>query len=300
MNRPIEASWLAVRRNADAAARARSAPLVRMLGRALARSMSGSGSVSVVDVGAGTGANQAWLAPALRRAGYAGRQEWHLLDHDESLLEASTTADDNANNDDYLDIRSTRHTANVTEVASLLQELEPPRVLTCSALLDLLTAAEVDHLVQAARGLADAVLWALSVTGEVGLTPRHPDDGLVTDLFNADQQRRLDGDRVLLGPTAWSYAAQGLREVGWQVHTRPTPWRLSSAQGPLVRRWLDERADAAAGTSSDTDVHARLRGWAEARRANLDEGALAVRVGHCDLVALPEKVTSVQTSSPSW
>jgi len=264
-----------------------------MLADALASS--GSGPVSVVDVGAGTGANQTWLAPALREAGFAGPQDWHLLDHDADLLQVASRS-----TEELPGVHSTRHTARVADVAGLLPRLRRPRVITCSALLDLLTAAEVDHLVGATLESGQAALWALSVTGTVAPTPRHPGDHLVSELFNADQQRTLDDDRALLGPTAWSHAADRLRAGGWEVHTVSTPWQLGPADAALLRRWVDERADAAAGASDQADVRSRVRSWAAARRSHLDDGVLSVRVGHTDLLALPDNVISVQTSSPSW
>jgi hypothetical protein len=266
-----------------------------MLADALASSGSATDPVSVVDVGAGTGANQTWLAPALREAGFAGPQDWHLLDHDAGLLEVASRS-----TEELPGVHSTRHTARVTDVAGLLPRLRRPRVITCSALLDLLTAAEIDHLVGATLESGQAALWALSVTGTVAPTPQHPGDHLVSELFNADQQRTLDDDRALLGPTAWSYAADRLRAGGWDVHTVSTPWQLGPADAALLRRWVDERADAAAGASDQVDVRSRVGSWAAARRSHLDDGVLSVRVGHTDLLALPDNVISVQTSSPSW
>ena len=57
--RPIAADWLALRRAADSAARDRAGGLVRRLNDHL------GGTVTVFDIGAGTGANRAYLAPRL-------------------------------------------------------------------------------------------------------------------------------------------------------------------------------------------------------------------------------------------
>jgi len=300
MSRPIEASWLAVRREADSAARADSAGLVEMLVRSLPVADAVAPEVlAVVDVGAGTGANQAWLGPALAAAGYQGVQDWHLVDHDAALLEAGAeTTRTKAEHGDLL--RTTRHQAGVESAAALLERQPRPRLLTCSALLDLLTTKEVDTLVRATLRSADAALWALSVTGEVALPPPHPADSLVSDLFNADQQRSVGPGRHLLGPRACAYADRALRAGGWRVHRADTRWRLGPAEEPLARRWVAERAEAAGGASTDPRSRARVRSWAEARRDHLDAGVLRVVVGHTDLLALPDRVISVHTSSPSW
>ncbi|UJH70870.1 class I SAM-dependent methyltransferase [Ornithinimicrobium sp. INDO-MA30-4] len=75
---PIAADWLELRRPLDDQARRST---VEALGQLIAQ----CGPISsVIDVGAGTGANTAWLAHHLEAMGEA--PQWILLDHDPNLL----------------------------------------------------------------------------------------------------------------------------------------------------------------------------------------------------------------------
>lgn len=305
IERPIEASWLALRYRADARAREHSLPLVQAAAAHLRGTSLDTGDthqepacdVIVVDVGAGTGANLRWLGPQLDGAlGSARRQDWRLLDHDAVLLDAVK-----GSQPAWLR-RSTRHTGAVDTLATLLDRAHAPTLVTCSALLDLLTPSQIDELVAATVAGADAALWALSVTGEVVLTPSHPDDALVTELFNSDQQRGTEpsaGVETLAGPDGWRLAVEAFSARGWSVTTADTPWVLGAGDEPLVARLLTERAAAARSTNPDASDHHVIDSWLTRRLEHLARGALTVRIDHVDVLALPVKSISEQTSSPN-
>ena len=139
--------------------------------------------------------------------------------------------------------------------------------MVASALLDILTAAELAAVLAAARGRP--MLFALTVVGRVTLVPADPLDAAMTAAFN-DHQRR----NGLLGPDA--VAAVGSAVV------RPSPWRLGADDAGLIAEWLDgwvaaalEQEPALAG-----DYHAR-------RLEQLTAGELTVTVDHADLLVLP-------------
>lgn len=311
MPEPIEASWLAVRRAADERARAASRPLIERLAAHLTavgadtprpitdRGPSAAGTdgipgcITFIDVGAGTGANQEWLGPQMHtQMGAAWTQEWHLLDHDASLLAAAqpSTAP-------WLG-KSNRHVGGVETVAAVLADVQPLRVMTCSALLDLLTSAQVDSLVHACVTGADAALWSLSVTGEVQLDPDHHYDRRVADLFN-QHQRGGDESDPTLGPDAWSYAKRAFVAAGWHVDVLHTPWHLGNGDEALTRRLLTERAAAARSAASDPASCQGVDEWLATRLHDIEAGRLLLSVDHVDVLALPPSVISVQMSSPS-
>src|SRR5215207_6706404 len=77
-----DARWLALRVEADNAARALTAgTLLPRLVQYLATRGAADSGVEVIDLGAGTGANQRWLTPRL-----PFRQHWLLIDHDQAFL----------------------------------------------------------------------------------------------------------------------------------------------------------------------------------------------------------------------
>lgn len=293
VTRPVPADWLGERRRADHQAREKATPLIETLtirlhgllpaeaqtSDAAETNAAGTGdgaaaaSVHVIDVGAGTGSNQAWLAPRLAVA-----QHWTLLDHDASLLEVA--AED----------PSAAGTGQTTRVVGTIEDLpgltrgEQVQLVTCSALLDLLSPREAEVLADAIAG-PDAganvtALLSLTVTGQVNITPNHPDDAVITEAFDAHQRR--DG---LLGPDAAHAVAQLLRDRGAEVTLSETDWALDSTEAALIQRYLRDRADVA--VEHDPSLAGVAQDWVAAREAQLAQDELRVSVGHLDLLSLP-------------
>src|SRR5690606_14944680 len=80
-------------------------------------------------------------------------------------------------------------------------ELEGASLITASALLDMLTADELERLVRSCVTAACPALITLSVIGGVHLAPRDALDSVIRHAFN-DHQRRTTEGRTLLGPVA--------------------------------------------------------------------------------------------------
>lgn len=257
--------WLELREQADAEARSIDllVPLREYLdGRA--------GPLLVRDLGCGTGAMGRWLAGRL-----PGPQHWVLHDRDPVLLDLAATS---AFGPDAGGGRVT--------VAAEYRDISRPAglahttLVTASALLDLLTAEEVEALAAACAEAGCAALLTLSVTGEVELTPADPLDAEVEAAFNA-HQRRVARGRHLLGPDAPGLAAEAFERHGHTVRRAASPWRLG--RGMLMTEWLTGRVEAAAAECPDLPVRPYLRRRIEACAA----GELRAVVGHTDLLALP-------------
>jgi hypothetical protein len=264
----VDPRWLALRGPADARARtAHGATVVADLTRhLLARSAGGARrAVRLVDVGAGTGAGAAWLRWRLPVA-----QSWRLIDRDADLLALATPVADGW---------AEPVVADLAELPRLLAA-RPADVVTCQALLDLLTADQIATLLRPAVASDAAVLLSLSVTGHVTLRPEHPDDDLVNEAFNAHQHRSH-----LLGPDAGKHAAAALRARGYTVTAVPTPWRLGSADRDLTAAWLHGRAQAA-GEQMPGDS-GRIARWLAQRLAAAARGGLVATVGHVDVLGIP-------------
>ncbi len=263
----VDPGWLALRGPADARARTTYASgLTARLAEHLAnRTEDDAGPAHLVDVGAGTGAGARWVRERL-----PVRQDWRLVDHDARLLAAVPPS-----------VRrwSRGITAGIDELPRLLAE-EPAHVVTCQALLDILTAEEIDALLAPAMESDAAVLLSLTVTGEVVLSPAHPDDAVVAEAFDAHQHR--DGR---LGPRGGFYAAEQLRRHGYAVATAPTPWHLDATDEALLLAWL--RGRAAAALEQERGLAERIRRWQQTREAAVRRGELSAVVGHVDVLGLP-------------
>jgi glycosyltransferase involved in cell wall biosynthesis len=265
----ISSGWLALRESADAAAR--SPELVDHVRRRLPA----TGGRLIHDLGGGTGAMGRWLAPLL-----PGPQHWIVHDRDADLLGVAAAhvpgpAVDGAR-------------VTVEALESDVTRLRPDEVagaslITASALLDLLTAAEVDRLVAVCAAARCPVLFTLSVVGRVELAPPHPLDARVAEAFNDHQRREVGGAR-LLGPDAIGVAATAFARYGTDTLVQPSPWRLGASDADLTAAWFTGWIGAAceqqAGLASATEAYAAER-LAQARA-----GALTVTVDHADLLAL--------------
>lgn len=296
----FDASWLALRKAADSAARAQEleARAADWLCQRLAAAPAGQ-ALRLIDLGSGAGANPCHLAPRL-----PGPQAWTLIDHDAGLLAraragcAVLRAADGA----AVDVM-TRHQD--------LARLDAPTLagadLVCaSALLDLVEAAWLERLAAACAETGSAVLVTLSVDGtwrflsgtatsaaEASLV--NADDDFVRSAFNA-HQRRDKGLGAALGPDAAPALAACLERRGFEVRLAASPWRLRLAEpahAALARALIDGWRDAAC--AQRPDARARITAWHARRIADCEAGGgphcgaggSTLEVGHIDLFATP-------------
>jgi len=263
----VDPGWLAARAAADTSARAATiGTLLPELINYLIETVDRRDVLEIIDLGAGTGANQRWLAPRL-----PSRQRWVHLDHDPAIsrwmpLSADTMIID----------------GSVEALGRLLASGNgDQRLVTSSALLDVLTAGEIDSMCQAVIDNQVPALFSLTVTGTLSLTPVDPRDQGLLEAFN-DHQRRAGR----AGPHAATLTVNALRAGGFTVRTQETSWQLSVSSDPtFVEQLLQERLDAA--VAHDPSLAAIATSWLELRRSQLALGILRIELGHCDILALP-------------
>jgi hypothetical protein len=266
----VAPGWLELREAADAAARSRE--LVRQLCRRVT-----AGAVwSIHDLACGSGAMGRWLAPLL-----PGPQRWVLHDRDAELLELAA-ADVPGRAADGAEVAVETRLSDVTRLD--VDDLAGATLVTASALLDLLTLDELTALIDACAGAARPALFSLSVTGRVQLLPADPLDNRIATAFDAHQRRDTARGR-LLGPDAVTAAVEGFRRLGAEVVVRPSPWRLGAADSGLAVEWLTGWVEAAC--EQDPALVPEADPYLRRRLREAAAGALAVTVGHADLLVLP-------------
>lgn len=268
---PVRAApdWLALREPADATAR--SDDLVEKV-----RSVLDGAESEIRDLGCGTGSMPRWLAPRL-----PGRQHWVLYDRDVELLplaDAGAPASALDGSPVWIETRE----RDITRLEP--EELQGASLITASALLDMMTAAELDRLVASCLRAACPVLITLTVTGRVDLAPEDPLDGPLGAAFN-DHQRRPATEGRRLGPDAVDAAVDAFTRPGLDVIVRPSPWRLGSERTRLTEQWL--AGWLAAACEQRPELQAERRGYERRRLDQLAEGRLSVSVHHQDLLVLP-------------
>jgi hypothetical protein len=275
----VSPAWLALREPADAAARARN--LARRLAEHLTGRPPATGRLVIHDLGAGSGAMGRWLAPLL-----PGPQHWVLHDRDAELLEVATARPPGPSADGS----AVTVQARCSDVAGLpAGALAGATVVTASALLDMLTAADLSELVGACARTGCPVLLTLSVIGQVALTPAEPLDARLAAAFN-DHQRRVAEHGRLLGPDAADSAAAKFEALGAEVVRAPSPWRLGAGDGQLIGEWLT--GWVAAACEQEPALAAAAADYIARRRTQSAAGELAVTVGHADLLVLPGQQSS--------
>ncbi|SDC17020.1 class I SAM-dependent methyltransferase [Belnapia rosea] len=297
MSEEFDPDWLDLREPFDAMAR--SAALAdRLLARLPARPR-------FIDLGAGTGSLLRFLAPRLGRA-----QAWTLVDADRVLLEAAfDTIADRAEAVGWTISFPNKRTLLVHapggawRVESLVADLaEAPRGLplanadavVSSALCDLVSRAWAERLAGALRVPFYA---ALCVTGRDRFAPPHPADRVVADGFRRDQGRDKGFGGAALGARAPAVLAEVFAARGFAVEGAPSDWEVRGrgpapmpGMGEAAGRFLTELVlgHAEAARRQDRRGDRRIEAWLEARLDQVAERRLSARIGHRDLLALPQ------------
>ncbi len=261
--------WLQLREGVDASARA--TELLDPLRIRLANLPGRSGGFVIHDLGCGTGSMGRWLAPRLD-----GPQHWVLHDRDPYLLHFAAVGSPRSAADGS---RVTVETQRGDVGRLTADALAGASLVTASALLDVLTAAEIEALAAACAGAGCPALLTLSVAGRVELTPADPLDAEITEAFN-DHQRRGD----LLGPEAVSAACDAFSGHGATVRVHPSAWHLGPDESALTAEWL--RGWVGAAVEQRPELAARAETYLRERLAACEAGELTVVVHHSDLLAL--------------
>ncbi|MFG2049142.1 class I SAM-dependent methyltransferase [Micromonospora sp. NPDC048935] len=261
------ADWLRLREPADAAARAED------LVDAVRPRLTGAAPTVVHDLGSGTGSMSRWLATRLR-----GPQHWVLHDRDADLLARAAEGMTGVTAADGAPVTVDVRHGDLTRLSAA--DLADASLVTASALLDMLTAEEIERVVAACVGRP--TLFAVSVTGRVRLDPADPLDATVEAAFNDHQRRTVDGRR-LLGPDAVAATAAAFARHGVDVRERTSPWHLGPEQADLAAEWF--RGWLGAACAQRPDLTGPAQAYAERRLAEAAAGRLTVLVEHSDLLA---------------
>jgi hypothetical protein len=202
------------------------------------------------------------------------RQDWRLVDNDETLLALATAG---------AAFEARVDTVN-TDIADHLEAaIGAPDLVATSALLDLVSAAWLDRLVAALARLQRPLYAALSYDGEVAMTPAAAHDATVIAAVNR-HQRTDKGFGPALGPDAARIAPEWFRRNGFAVVTGRSDWQLGAEASEMQSALLAGWAEAAGAIGVE---QALLHEWLGERRDLVAAGRSEMRVGHIDFFAAP-------------
>jgi hypothetical protein len=263
----FSADWLALREPYDRAARN------GVVLDAVAAAFADASTVTVTDLGCGTGATMRAVAPCL-----PARQSWRLVDNDQDLLKKALQGSADG----------VSAGARVTAVAADLAGAMAPvlgdcHLVTTSALLDLVSTSWLDQLVELLGRLSCPFYAALSYDGTVALSPQSRFDAEVIAAVNR-HQRTDKGFGPALGPDAVRTAPERLRAAGFTVIEGRSDWQFGSGDSAVQKVMIAGWAAAAREIGVEPLV---LMAWLIEREAYLKQSRSQMRVGHIDFFATP-------------
>lgn len=273
--------WLSLREAADFASRSQ-----RLATFAAEWLSARSPTPLIADLGCGRGSNMRFLAPRL-----SGHQRWALIDHDVILLAQAHQRAAGLSDIHGHPVAVETHCVSLAPISDV--PLDDAHLVTASALLDLVSQQWIEALVGHCANQQQALLIALSVTGEwrfmdaQGAPVLEAEDQWLLAMFMAHQQRDKGlGDA--LGGLAHETLVAALEQAHYRVEQDDTPWQLAAGSRehqPLMMALLEGWAEAA--TEQAPDAAARIATWLQHRQQAVANGELGIWVGHRDLFAVP-------------
>ena len=271
-------AWLSLREPADQAARNRDVL------EACARTFASRATLTICDMGAGTGASVRSLAALL-----PAEQHLTLVDHDANNLAAALTAlaawaDAASPRDGGITLR---HLDKRIEVRAQIRDFaqspacwpDGTELVTASALIDLVSATWIERFTAALAARNIPLLATLSADGKIEGRPPHALDNAVAAAFRAHQTRDKG-----FGPSAGASAALllegALKNADYRLTAGESPWVLDGRGHPLLRATVEGIAGAVSETGMvDT---AALADWLQHQSQNTHQ----LIIGHRDVFAV--------------
>ena len=264
----FDADWLQLREPIDH--KARCDHLTVQLSQHLARQ---GHTLTLCDLGTGTGSNLRYLAPRL-----PGPQHWVLIEPDAALRTiAQRQGLSDAPCQQWLPTRLTADNLTVTVPTQV-------DLITASALIDLMSPGWLHALAGVTSQRQAALLMALSYNGKFELQPADSMDIWLRKTVNGHQHRDK-GTGSASGPEATQILSHALGKQNFALTTATSSWWLDNqhvaVQQALVTGWCNAaRAHAPAARAAIDD-------WQRRRSEESRNGSLTIRVDHLDLLALP-------------
>ena len=277
------ADWLALRESADR--RARNSEILA----AVTADLAARPTLTIVDLGCGTGSNLRALAAHLPAV-----QRWRLVDDDPALLAAARLAlidwaDGGRDDGDRLCLETSGRQIEITfERADLAKNLadvlaRPADLVTAAAFFDLVSSPWIASFCQALAEHALPLYAVLTYDGTEQWTPPQEADKAMLEAFHAHQSRDK-GFGPAAGPAAAALLEARFQQQGYQVASGASPWRLGRDDEDLIAALAEGAAAAVAETGRVPE--ADRRAWRRARAA-----ASTCTIGHIDLFARPSRKT---------
>lgn len=268
--------WLALREPVDH--RSRSARVgVALRDWAQARWSRTGRPLAIVDLAAGTGANCRYLGDRLPVP-----QAWRLIDRDPRLLEQAAERFDRGPSPRSRPSTVLSIAVEALDLAAvdLAEVVRGADLVTCSALLDLVSPAWLAALVAAVARRRQAFLAALTYDGCMRWAMADPDDARVVALVNR-HQRGDKGFGAALGPDATPALDAMIADTGASLVAGDSDWVLgpdeAALQAALLPMWAQAAKQVAPAEAAGIDA------WLARRLDGVATIGSLLVVGHRDV-----------------
>jgi hypothetical protein len=261
-------AWLALRQSADSAARSTA------LTDLVADRLVDLHPLWILDLGTGSGSNIKYLAPRL-----GGDQEWLAVDKDPALLVEAAAATTLIAPGVHVETRA-------LDLGALDSPdiFEGRRLVTASALLDLVSEHWIRWVAAACRRVGACALFTITYNGRNECDPPDPDDAMVFDWFNRHQLTDKGLAGTAAGPYATEVARRAFNDLGFDVRVEPSDWQIDRSEPELQTQLIEGWAHAAAEIApAQTDS---INAWKHRRLDHVAAGRSRLVVGHYDLSAV--------------
>ncbi len=260
----FSAEWLALREPIDHAAR--SDEILAGVAGWFAKDK----HLNITDIGSGTGSTLRALKPVLGQT-----ITWHLVDHDDALLEVAKAEAQG----DHVDF-------SLADLSTSLDALldHQPDLITTSAFLDLVSMDWCEWMVKEVTDRKIPFYAALTYDGRAGCEPVLNTDKDVLVAFNA-HQKTDKGFGAALGPDAAETTIVLFEKAGYKVNLAQSDWIGHARDKAFQKMLLDGWYNAASEITPDKE--AEFKGWLSQRFELIDNSEASVFVGHKDIFAVP-------------
>lgn len=260
----FSAQWLALREPIDHAAR--SEEVLAGVAGWFARDT----AMNITDIGSGTGSTLRALKPVLPQ-----KITWHLVDHNDTLLEVAKAEAQG----DHVDF-------SLTDLSITLDAMfsHKPDLITTSAFLDLVSKEWLEKMVMEITSRRIPFYAALTYDGRAACDPVLEEDKTILAAFNT-HQKTDKGFGPALGPDAADTAIRLFQDAGYQVSAAKSDWvgnsKHKAFQNMLLEGWCN------AGSEIEPDKAADFKNWLLERADLIKASDATVFVGHKDFFAVP-------------
>lgn len=227
-------------------------------------------TLKITDIGSGTGSTLRALKPILTQ-----RITWHLVDHDDALLDVAKN-----------EARGDRVEFSLADLSQSLDPLfkQQPDLITTSAFLDLVSYDWLENMVMEITARKIPFYAALSYDGRSGCEPVLEMDTDIQKAFNT-HQKTDKGFGPALGPDAADTTIKLFEKAGYQVTLANSDWvgnaKHKAFQTMLLQGWHDAACEIEPAKST------LFKEWLLERINLIENQQASLFVGHKDIFAVP-------------